>query len=110
MRQLAMRFPGILQSKHAQRLEGWLHDAHRSGMRAIQWFARTLRRDTDAVGNVLSKRWRGQTERQINRLKTLKRARYGHASHELLRARMLPLHAPIEHRLRARPNNRPIER
>jgi CheY-like chemotaxis protein len=35
--------------------------------------------------------------RQINRLKTLKRAMYGRASPELLRARMLPLRSPIEH-------------
>jgi hypothetical protein len=33
----------------------------------------------------------GQTEGQINRLKTLKRAMYGRAGVELLRARMMPL-------------------
>ena len=38
----------------------------------------------------------GQAEGQINRLKTLKRAMYGRASIELLRARMLPLE-PNEH-------------
>lgn len=32
----------------------------------------------------------GQAEGQINRLKTLKRAMYGRAGPELLRARMLP--------------------
>jgi hypothetical protein len=35
----------------------------------------------------------GQTEGQINRLKTLKRSMYGRAGTELLRARMLPLTA-----------------
>jgi transposase len=39
----------------------------------------------------------GQTEERINRLKTLKRAMYGRAGAELLRARMLPLHLPIQH-------------
>ena len=39
----------------------------------------------------------GQTEGQINRLKTLKRAMYGRAGVELLRARMLPLHLPMQH-------------
>jgi transposase len=39
----------------------------------------------------------GQTEGQINRLKTLKRAMYGRAGAELLRARMLPFHAYSDH-------------
>jgi len=34
----------------------------------------------------------GQTERQINRLKAIKRAMYGRAGIELLRARMIPLY------------------
>lgn len=100
MRRLAMRLRGILRSKDAQKLEGWLHDAHHSGIYAIQRFARTIRRDIDAVRNALTERWsNGQTEGQINRLKTLKRAMYGRASTELLRARMLPLRVQTEHRL-----------
>ncbi len=51
-----------------------------------------VRRDLDAVRNALTEEWsNGQTEGQINRLKTLKRAMYGRAGPELLRARMLPL-------------------
>jgi hypothetical protein len=43
----------------------------------------------------------GQAEGQINRLKTLKRAMYGRAGVELLRARMLPFQQPTSsHRLR----------
>ena len=64
----------------------------------MQRFARTLRRDIDAVKNALKERWSsGQTEGQVNRLKTLKRGMYGRAETELLRARMLPLHLPIIH-------------
>jgi transposase len=64
----------------------------------MQRFVRTVRRDVDAVTNALTERWsNGQTEGQINRLKTLKRAIYGRAGAELLRARMLPLHSPIQH-------------
>ena len=37
----------------------------------------------------------GQTEGQINRLKTLKRAMYGSAGIELLRVRVLPIAQPI---------------
>jgi transposase len=58
----------------------------------MQRFARTLRRDIDAVRNAIAEsRGNGQTEGQINRLKALKRATYGRAGPELLRTRMLPL-------------------
>ena len=50
-----------------------------------------LNRDFDAVKNAVEMPWsNGQAEGQINRLKTLKRAMYGRAGLELLRARMLP--------------------
>jgi transposase len=98
MRQLAMRFRGIFRGKDTDKLDVWLNDALQSGLYAVQRFARTLRRDIDAVKNALTERWsNGQTEGQVNRLKTLKRAMYGRASAELLRARMLPLHLPIQH-------------
>ena len=100
MRQLAMRFRGILRSKDIQKFDVWLNDAQQSGIYAIHRFARTIRRDIDAVRNALTEGWtNGQTEGQINRLKTLKRAMYGRAGPKLLRARMLPLHLPIDHRV-----------
>jgi len=75
MRQLAMRFRGIFPSKDIQKFDVWLNDAQQSGIYAIQRFARTLRRDVEAVRNALTESWsNGQTEGQINRLKTLKRA------------------------------------
>ena len=55
-------------------------------------FARTLQGDLDAVHNDVTEPWsNGQTEGQISRLKTLKRAMYGRAGPNLLRARLLPL-------------------
>jgi len=75
MRQLAMRFRGIFRSKDIQKFDVWLNDAQQSGIYAIQRFARTLRRDVEAVRNALTESWsNGQTEGQINRSKTLKRA------------------------------------
>jgi transposase len=51
-----------------------------------------IRQDLEAVRNAVSEPWsNGQTEAQINKLKTLKRAMYGRAGVELLRARMMPL-------------------
>jgi len=65
----------------------------------MQRFARTLRQDLEAVVNAVTVSWsNGPTEGRINRLKMLKRAMYGRAGVELLRARVLPLihrlHAP----------------
>jgi transposase len=64
----------------------------------IRRFARTLRPDLAAVRNAITERWsNGQTEGQINRLKTLKRAMYGSAGVELLWARMLPIRPTEQH-------------
>jgi transposase len=58
----------------------------------MQQFAQVLSRDIEAVRNAIAEQWSsGQAEGQINRLKALKRAMYGRAGIELLRARMLPL-------------------
>lgn len=94
MRALAMRFRGLLRGRSTELLDAWLSDAASSGIHAMRQFAATLRRDLVAVRNAISEPWsNGQTEGQINRLKTLKRAMYGRAGTELLRARMLPLYA-----------------
>jgi transposase len=78
MRALAMRLRGILRSKNADKFGAWLKDAQHSGLYAMQRFARTLSRDLDAVRNAITEQWsNGQTEGQINRLKTPKRAMYG---------------------------------
>jgi len=92
MRRLAMRFRGILRGHDATKLDGWLKDARETGLYGIRRFVHILQRDIDAVRNAVSETWsNGQTEGQINRLKTLKRSMYGRAGTELLRARMLPL-------------------
>jgi transposase len=91
MRSLAMRFNGILRGRVADPLPAWIDDAIETDLAPIVRFARTLNRDLDAVKNAIEMPWsNGQAEGQINRLKTLKRAMYGRAGPELLRARMLP--------------------
>jgi transposase len=90
MRRLAMRFRGLLRGSDPSKLHHFLHDARRSGLSSMRQFARTLARDLSAVRNAITEPWSsGQAEGQINRLKTLKRAMYGRAGIELLRARML---------------------
>ena len=77
MRRLAMRFRGVLKSKSVNGLGVWMNDAQRSGLYAMQRFARVLRRDISAVWNAITEPWsNGQTEGQINRLKALKRTMY----------------------------------
>jgi hypothetical protein len=91
MRQLAMRFRGLLSRRDPEPLDRWLSEAASSGIHGMRRFAATLRQDLAAVRNAISEPWsNGQTEGQINRLKTLKRSMYGRAGVELLRARMLP--------------------
>ena len=92
MRRLAMRFRGLLRGGTVDELDAWLIAARASGIYGMQRFARTIRQDIEAVRNAVSEPWsNGQTEGQINKLKTLKRAMYGRASVDLLRARMEPL-------------------
>jgi hypothetical protein len=98
MRALAMRFRGILRGKDIRSFAAWLQDADRCGVYGMRRFVRTLRQDLDAVRNAITEPWsNGQTEGQINRLKTLKRAMYGRAGTELLRARMMPLRETQHH-------------
>ncbi|EAQ11631.1 transposase [Rhodobacterales bacterium HTCC2654] len=93
MRSLAMRFNGILRGRVADPLPAWIDDAIETDLAPIVRFARTVNRDYEAVKNAIEMPWsNGQAEGQINRLKTLKRAMYGRAGPELLRARMLPFH------------------
>lgn len=88
MRSLAMRFNGILRGGRSEPLDAWIEDAIDTELIPIERFARVLRRDIDAVYNAIELPWsNGPTEGQINRLKTLKRAMYGRAGTELIRAR-----------------------
>ena len=99
MRQLAMRFRGLLRGRAVEKLDVWLSDARHGGIYDMRRFARTLRQDIEAVRNAVLEPWsNGQTEGQINRLKTLKRSMYGRAGIELLRAQMLPLYESNLHR------------
>ncbi|MCB8884094.1 transposase [Acidisoma cellulosilytica] len=67
-----MQFRGILRAKEPNRLDGWMNEAHRSGLYGLRRFALTLQNDIAAVRNAIRERWsNGQVEGQINRLKTL---------------------------------------
>jgi hypothetical protein len=98
MRQLAMRFRGIFRGSDTEPLDRWLSDAAPLASmecdNSLLPCGRTLLRSAMPFA---SRGAAGQTEGQINRLKMLKRAMYGRAGVELLRARMLPFHACSDH-------------
>ena len=91
IRHLAIRFHSMLRHHNGTKLDRWLDDPKDCGIPAVVNFVRTLMIDLQAVRNAVIERWRGQTEGQINRLKTLKGAMFGRADTELLRARLLPI-------------------
>jgi transposase len=84
----------VISALARQGLNPW-HEAGRlaklPGTTATDELARLIA-TIDAVRNaILEPCSNRQVEGQVNRLKTLKRAMYGRASVELLRARMMPL-------------------
>jgi len=63
IRQLTMRFRGILHGRDPDKLESRMDDAHRSGLYGLRRFAYTIRNDLAAVRNAITERWiNGQTE------------------------------------------------
>jgi transposase len=81
------RFVTMVKDQVADALDGWLREAEAS---ALAPFAAGLRRDEDAVRAALTEPWsNGQVEGQVNRLKVIKRERYGRAGFDLLRGRVL---------------------
>ncbi len=71
-------------------IKQWINDAIHSGLAFLARFARVLRVDLEVICNAIDLSWsNGQAEGQINRLKTIKRAMFGRAGPELLKARMI---------------------
>lgn len=88
--ELAKLFREAFSSRSEKRLETWLEKATQSQLPEFENFVLVLRRDEAAVRAAISSTWsNGQTEGQVNRLKTLKRQMYGRANFDLLRAPVL---------------------
>lgn len=83
----AVAFRAMFRTRDPDALRPWLAAARTS---ALAPFAAGLTRDFDAVLAALTSPWSsGQVEGQVHRLKLVKRAMYGRARLDLLRARML---------------------
>jgi transposase len=90
LQRLAVQFGQVVRRRYRMGLEPWLLAAEESSMPELHGFAGGLRRDLHAVTAALQWEWsNGQTEGQVNRLKTLKRAMYGRAKLDLLRLRLV---------------------
>jgi transposase len=73
-------------------LDPWLKSAEESGLPEMQSFAKGIRQDYAAVLAGMTYEWsNGAVEGAVNRLKSIKRAMYGRANFDLLRARVLQL-------------------
>ena len=87
---LAEAFVSLVRDRAPNRLDPWLRQAGDSGVTRLRGFAKRLSADYDAVRAAVSLDWSsGQTEGQINRLKTIKRQMYGRAGLDLLGRRFL---------------------
>ncbi|MEU5047841.1 transposase [Streptomyces griseorubiginosus] len=87
---LARAFADLVRHQCGYLLLEWIRQAEQDAPKPIKCFAGFLRQDLDAVTAGLTLPWSsGVVEGHVNRVKTLKRAMYGRASFELLRARIL---------------------
>ena len=87
---LLQTFLEMVRNRQHQQLRPWMEAAAQSGIAEMQSFVAGIEQDFEAVEAALRLPWsQGQTEGQVNKLKTLKRQMYGRAGFALLRQRML---------------------
>ena len=90
MRERAIRFRAMVREQQFDTFDAWLEEAQTSGVTTLRTFAEGIKLDYAAVRAALESPWsNGQTEGQVNRLKTIKRQMYGRANFDLLRQRVL---------------------
>jgi transposase len=79
----------LVRKQPGTSLQQWQEAAARSGCAEVRRLAEGLKQD-QAVEAALQQRWsNGPVEGQVNRLKTIKRQRYGRPSFEMLRRRVV---------------------
>jgi transposase len=88
--ELAKGYCEIVSQRKGGSLDEWIEQVKSSNLPELKSFVRGLKMDEQAVRAALEKEWsNGQTEGQVNRLKTIKRQMYGRANFDLLKARVL---------------------
>jgi transposase len=87
---LAQAFMQMIREQTGQQLDTWRSSVEASHLPELESFAKGIQQDKAAVLAGLTLPWStGPVEGQVNRLKLLKRSRYGRAKLPLLRARVL---------------------
>jgi len=87
---LAQGFVSMAHERQGEELDAWIARVTASEIADLQRFAAGLLQDKEAVQAGLTLAWsNGQTEGQVNRLKSVKRQMYGRAGFDLLRQRVL---------------------
>ena len=90
LQKLGVEFRAIIREKRAELFDEWLEKVRLSEIAELENWAKNLLLDEKAVRAAMSSRWsNGQTEGQVNCLKTIKRQMYGRANFDLLKARVL---------------------
>jgi transposase len=88
--ELAEAFAAALRERRDDAWGDWLRRAEASRVGVLRSMARGLRQDEAAVRAAFTSPWsNGPVEGHVNRLKLVKRAGYGRAGFDLLRARLL---------------------
>ena len=78
---LATQFVEMIKEQKPDLFSVWLEEAKKCKIPALQRFAKSLEKDSDAILAALQYDWsNGQLEGQVNRLKTIKRLMYGRAN------------------------------
>ena len=89
-RELALSFMEMVRERRAERFDDWIGQVIESRIPELRSFVDSLKQDRPAVVAALTYEWsNGRVEGEINRLKLVKRAMYGRAKPDLLKARML---------------------
>lgn len=88
--EFAQAFAAMVRKRDRETSEAWLWRVANSNLPALRSFAAGIQRDKAAVLAGLTLEWsQGQVERQITRLKLIKRSTYGRANFDVLRQRVL---------------------
>ena len=87
---LATEFREMIRQQQSGQLEDWLGRAKCSDITEWKGFAKSIKKDQQAVQAALDLKWsNGPVEGHVNRLKLIKRQMYGRANFDLLRARVI---------------------
>jgi transposase len=88
---LLQTFLTMVRQRQHEHLRPWMAEAVSSGVKEMKSFVAGIERDFEAVEAALRLPWsQGQTEGQVNKLKTLKRMMYDTVGHSLPHAQGAP--------------------